>query len=162
FQPFMQDVSSGRAEQGTGLGLAIAKSLVQMMGGEIGCVGKPGQGSTFWFTIRVDAAGDATVGDAPGRDRARDSHAHVDPAPGRLIVAEDNPVNGMVTVALLEEAGCIVDVASTGREAVDACARQRYDLVLMDCRMPELDGYQAAQAIRRAEGDRAVHVPIVA
>src|SRR5262249_18998625 len=115
FQPFMQDVSTGRAEQGTGLGLAIAKSLVQMMGGEIGGVGTPGQGSTFWFTIRVDAAREPAGGGAP----AREALAGVDQAHGRVLVADDNAVNRMVTVALLEEAGCAVETVSTGREAVD-------------------------------------------
>ena len=78
-----------------------------------------------------------------------------------MLLAEDNAINGMVGVALLEEAGCTVDVVGTGIEAVAACARRRYDLVLMDCRMPEMDGYRATEAIRRAEAGGS-RVPIVA
>ena len=160
FQPFIQaDSSTTRRHGGTGLGLAIAKSLVEMMGGEIGCLGEPGRGSTFWFTIRVEAVrqrGEPRVllaASGPGpRPRAKRGH---------VLLAEDNAINGMVGVALLEEAGCTVDVVSTGIEAVAACARRRYDLVLMDCRMPEMDGYRATEAIRRAEAG-ASRVPIVA
>ena len=172
FQPFIQDESTGRAEGGTGLGLAIAKSLVEMMGGDIGCVGTPGRGSTFWFTIRVGAVTGSVDNRATGAALAPSPRVppRTESEPGitlravphgRVLVAEDNAVNRMVTVAILEGAGCTVDVVSTGVEAVAACARLRYDLVLMDCRMPELDGYHAAQQIRLAEGAMQ-HVPIVA
>jgi signal transduction histidine kinase/FixJ family two-component response regulator len=162
FQPFMQaDSSTTRRHGGTGLGLAIAKSLVEMMGGEIGCLGEPGHGSTFWFTIRVEAVRER--GEAPALPAAT---APATPRPsatrrGHVLLAEDNAINGMVGVALLEEAGCTVDVVGTGVEAVAACASRRYDLVLMDCRMPEMDGYRATAEIRRAEAG-ASRVPIVA
>ena len=132
-----------------------------MMGGEIGCLGEPGRGSTFWFTIRVEAVRER--GEPPALQAASASAAPGPPATrrGHVLLAEDNAINGMVGVALLEEAGCTVDVVGSGLDAVAACAKRRYDLVLMDCRMPEMDGYRATEAIRRAEGG-ASRVPIVA
>jgi len=158
FQPFMQaDAAAGRG--GTGLGLAIAKSLVELIGGEIGCRAQPGGGSTFFFTAKFAPAGrGAGLPAAASPQPAAVSRIFIG---RRVLVAEDNAVNRMVTSALLEDAGCTVDVVVNGKEAVAACARERYDLVLMDCRMPEMDGYQASRAIRAAAaGGR--RVPIVA
>jgi CheY-like chemotaxis protein len=84
-----------------------------------------------------------------------------DRGPGHILVAEDNPVNQLVAVHLLEGMGYAVEAVETGQQAVDALHRQPYDLVLMDCRMPEMDGFAATAAIRREEGSRS-HTPIVA
>jgi signal transduction histidine kinase/CheY-like chemotaxis protein len=152
FQPFMQaDAATATRQGGTGLGLAIAKSLVELMGGEIGCRAQPHGGATFWFTVKLQHASSAPSAEAP--DAAR-RQLHV-------LLAEDNAINRMVNVELLERAGCRVDVAVDGADAVAACARAAYDLVLMDCRMPGLDGYAATRAIRQAETGRPP-VPVVA
>jgi len=159
FQPFMQAEPTTAARRGgTGLGLAIAKSLVGLMGGEIGCRPQAGGGSTFWFTARLSEA----VNEVPAAsDVVNESEPSRVMSGCRVLVAEDNEINRMVTVTMLEDAGCGVDAVGSGVEAVAACARGHYDLLVMDCRMPEMDGYQAAREIRRAEvaGRR---VPIVA
>ena len=162
FQPFTQaDPSTTRRYGGTGLGLAIAKSLVEMMAGTIGGSGRRDGGATFWFTLPLEPAHgepmDAAARAEPGPEPAAPlPHAGV-----RVLVAEDNPVNRIVTVGLLEEAGCEVTTAGNGVEAVSAFRRAAFDLVLMDCRMPEMDGYTAAAEMRRLEaGGR--RTPIVA
>ena len=160
FQPFTQaDAATTRRYGGTGLGLAIAKSLVEMMGGQIGGHGFPGKGATFWFTLRLGPSGavpKAAIGAVAAQPPMPTAYAGA-----RVLVAEDNPVNRIVTVGLLEEAGCRVDTAANGLEAVDAFTRGAYDLVLMDCRMPEMDGYTAASEIRRLE-TAGRRTPIVA
>jgi signal transduction histidine kinase/CheY-like chemotaxis protein/ABC-type amino acid transport substrate-binding protein len=152
FTAFEQaDGSLTRKYGGTGLGLAISKRLARMMGGEIGVASEPGRGSTFWFTVRLrksTAAGSvyplpATSPRAPD-ERLLDEHA------GALILlAEDEPVNQEVSRGLLEDAGLAVDLAIDGREAVAMAGRKRYDLILMDMQMPNLNGVDAALAIRR-------------
>jgi PAS domain S-box-containing protein len=170
FQPFVQaDTSTSRRHGGTGLGLAISGQLVALMGGDCGVSSVLGRGSTFWFTVRIDAAvvdDDALV--LAGTDRAADSGlaratTGTDglPSAGRLLLAEDNPINQKVAVAMLSGAGYTVDTVSDGAAAVAAAATGRYDVILMDCQMPELSGYEATAAIRAHEG-AARHTPIVA
>ncbi|MFZ5549559.1 MAG: ATP-binding protein [Pseudomonadota bacterium] len=149
FTSFEQaDGSMTRKYGGTGLGLAITKHLVQLMGGEIGVVSSVGQGSTFWFTVRVGAAARAAEPAAPqvGEDDLQRLRRAA--AGKRILVAEDEPVNQEVARALLEQAGFAVDVADDGRQAVELSGRQAYDLILMDVQMPRLNGLDATRAIR--------------
>ena len=143
FQPFTQaDVTTTRRFGGTGLGLAICKRLAVMMGGSIGVTSELGKGSTFWFTATF----------APG-DKAPTSRLDSLRAPAmkgnlRVLVAEDNVVNRTIALKMLEKLGYEVTVVHNGRKAVEAVAREHYDIVLMDCQMPELDGYEATRVIR--------------
>jgi signal transduction histidine kinase/HPt (histidine-containing phosphotransfer) domain-containing protein/ActR/RegA family two-component response regulator len=157
FESFMQaDASTTRRFGGTGLGLAISRGLVGEMGGELRVDSAPGRGSRFHFEIPLPSVPGAAAPRSTGR------LAPVRPAAGaRILVAEDNPVNQRVAVLLLERMGHRVDVAGDGQEAVRAVQSLTYDLVLMDCHMPELDGYQAARQIRAGEAP-GHHLPIVA
>jgi PAS domain S-box-containing protein len=157
FESFSQaDASTTRRYGGTGLGLAISKSLVALFDGEIGVDSRLGVGSTFWFTARF-SAGTPIVSSAP------DPVAVVRPraAPGLVLVVDDIAINQKVAVRMLESLGHRADVAADGAEAVEAWARVPYDLILMDCRMPVMDGYEATQAIRAAEA-AGRRTPIVA
>jgi signal transduction histidine kinase/CheY-like chemotaxis protein len=172
FDAFSQvDGSMTRRHGGTGLGLALASRLVSLMGGEIGVDSRPGEGSRFWFTVRLSPSADvATRHAAPGVESGASALASGSVAPGevgsraarrRILVADDNYVNQRVAVRMLERLGYAVDVAGDGREAVAAARERPYDLVLMDCQMPEMDGFEATAEIRRSENaDR--RTPIVA
>jgi PAS domain S-box-containing protein len=163
FKPFVQaDASTTRRYGGTGLGLAIAKHLVDLMDGEIGVESVVGQGSTVWLTLCLAAARERRVSRAPRPVAAAQGRAA--PRGGHVLVAEDNAINQLVAVRLLESLGCAVQAVENGRQAVAALRQRPFDLVLMDCHMPELDGFAATAAIRRAEAQGAPgrRTPIVA
>jgi signal transduction histidine kinase len=166
FKPFSQvDASTTRRFGGTGLGLSIVKRLAELMGGEAGVESREGLGSTFWFTARLPIAS-AVAEDAAPRQRMPGAlRGHLGAQRGRdqrrILLAEDNVVNEKVACRTLEKLGYRVDAVRNGREAVTAWETGRYDLILMDCQMPELDGYEATREIRSREGD-GQHVPIVA
>jgi signal transduction histidine kinase/CheY-like chemotaxis protein/HPt (histidine-containing phosphotransfer) domain-containing protein len=160
------DSSTTRRFGGTGLGLAISKQLVEIMGGQIGVVSQVGKGSTFWFTLRLPLAAeplarDQAVTTATGVRQSTQREAATRPIRARVLLAEDNVVNQKLAERMLEKVGCRVDVVSTGRDAVDMVRRFPYDLVFMDCLMPEMNGFEATSEIRRMEGGKR-HLPIIA
>ena len=150
FDAFQQaDNSTTRKYGGTGLGLAISQRLVHLMGGEIGFASQPKQGSTFWFTIRLKPCLPAAVAAhpevSPDSAEARLSAQYC----GALILlAEDEPINQEVSRDLLERAGLLVEVANDGKTALALARQKHYAAILMDMRMPNLNGVDATRAIR--------------
>ncbi len=157
FERFSQaDASTSRQFGGSGLGLAICHHLVGMMGGSVGFESEEGRGSLFWFRIPA-APARGEVHPRRGLDRARFKSRR----PLDVLVAEDNEINRLLLRTHLERLGHRVRTVHNGRQAVNAAARDRFDLILMDARMPEMDGPQAARTIRELDGP-AGRVPIIA
>ncbi len=161
FQPFMQaDIATARRYGGTGLGLTICKRLVTAMEGEIAVVSAPGVGTTFTVTLPFERA-TPEEWQAQLRDESRTAVGNLAvPQGGRVLVVDDVPINREITKAFLEGQGLIVTQAASGPEAIEAVTRHPIDLVLMDLRMPEMDGYQATQNIRNLP--EGASLPIIA
>ena len=181
FQPFTQaDTSMTRKFGGTGLGLTISSRLVSLMGGTLSVRSAEGRGSEFTVTLPVAVADPQSVRATPGpvaRERAIPEPAPPPPTPAatsvlvaapaenelRVLVAEDNPVNQKIAQQMLRKRQLSVTLADDGRQAVDAFESGRFDLVLMDVQMPEMNGFEAVAAIRALEHAQGrPHTPIVA
>ncbi|MEM1180538.1 MAG: ATP-binding protein [Acidobacteriota bacterium] len=170
FRPFTQaDSSTSRRYGGTGLGLAICRRLVELMGGEIQLESREGGGSSFWFDLNLMPAfktSPALAGGASeafGEEAWREWIERMGPdGQPRVLLAEDNPINQMVALGQLESLGLAVDAVDDGAEAIEAIKAADYALVLMDCQMPVLDGYEATRKIRRLEDEQLRSIPVVA
>ena len=160
FQPFVQgDSTTLRRFGGTGLGLAISRRIVELMGGRIGVASQVGVGSRFWFTAEVGSAraklDEAEELEAPTPDRDAPVGAC------RVLIVEDDATNKLVAVKMVEKLGHFASVASNGLEALHALDEGGYDFILMDCEMPEMDGYNATRKIRRRKNAVST-IPIIA
>jgi CheY-like chemotaxis protein/nitrogen-specific signal transduction histidine kinase len=160
FRPFSQaEDSTARKYGGTGLGLAISKRLAELMGGQIGVTSRPGQGSLFWFTVRVLVAPEPRFIAAPEVPFIA-PHPR-EPRNVRVLLVEDNKINQKVALLMLKNLGYPADVASNGIEALNAVDEKYYDLILMDCMMPEMDGFETTRRLREMGGQSA-SVPVIA
>jgi signal transduction histidine kinase/ligand-binding sensor domain-containing protein/ActR/RegA family two-component response regulator len=167
FTNFSQaDSSTTRRYGGTGLGLAIAKRLIDMMDGDIQVRSEVGKGACFSFFIEADvcvqsatsASLSALAGNCANPEKPP---AHREARAWSVLLAEDNVINQKVARAILTREGCTVDVAENGVQAVEMASAKAYDLIMLDCQMPEMDGFEAAATIRKLEkGSR--RTPIIA
>jgi signal transduction histidine kinase/CheY-like chemotaxis protein len=157
FDPYEQgEAGVARRFGGTGLGLSICKHLAELMKGSIEVASVYGEGSVFTLTVPLVPA---VASEAPLSPQPARPDDHTSMADGiAILVADDNRVNQTVCRRVLEKLGASVDVVSNGFEAVEACARVRYDLVLVDCNMPELDGYDATLLLRKQPAARGLRI----
>ncbi|MCB9501638.1 MAG: response regulator, partial [Deferribacteres bacterium] len=160
FTSFSQvDSSTTRTFGGTGLGLTIAKKLSEMMNGEVGVISEPGKGSTFWSVIEMQIGWTHSTRE----ETLIPQIIQIEKAHLRILLAEDNQVNQKVAIRTLNLLGYKADIAENGKIALEMLRKQVYQLVLMDVQMPEMDGYETTQAIRRgAAGKHNKDVSIIA
>ena len=161
FEPFIQaDSSSTRKYGGTGLGLTISRRIIELMNGTIGVNSLAGEGSTFWFEVTLEKAGELSA-DLEDADGHTDSSISAEKAI-RVLVAEDNADNRELAVMLLEDMGYHhIETVSNGEEVLKRVVDHRIDIILMDCQMPILDGYEATRRIRQLDNENSA-VPVIA
>jgi signal transduction histidine kinase/ActR/RegA family two-component response regulator len=157
FEKFTQaDGSTKRMYGGTGLGLAICKQLVELMGGKIGIISSKGRGSTFFFNLTLPQSAPPNQQKPPEETVATQIRAGV-----KVLLVEDNKVNQKVAMAILRKAGCEVEAVENGQNAIQQIRKAHYDVVLMDCQMPVMDGFEATAQIRAMRKPRG-NIPIIA
>lgn len=169
FEPFMQaDISTTRKFGGTGLGLAISKQLVNMMGGEIGVESEIEKGSVFWFYVPFEFAVENINNETEFLKSMKATSLHNLTSNSqhsftgnRILIAEDNDINRQVAIGMLKKFGLEIDLAKNGYEAIEQFKISNYDLIFMDCQMPEMDGFQATREIRKLD-TKAKKVIIIA
>jgi signal transduction histidine kinase/ActR/RegA family two-component response regulator len=169
FDEFNQgDISTARRYGGTGLGLAIAQRLVQLMGGKMQVRSEVGKGSVFWFSIPLEIAFAPLSQPTPSWSY-KTVASKGSPPLGlgyncRVLVVEDHPVNQILARTALQRLGCEVEIAGGGQDGIQAATTHTYDLILMDCQMPDVDGYEATRQIRAWESTQPQvrRLPIVA
>lgn len=174
FESFTQaDISTTRRYGGTGLGLSIVQKIVHLMQGQVTVTSKEGQGSTFSFTAKFEKKcankNQVNCNDNQAKSIQNNNNDEIElNNKYKILLAEDNQINQKLTVKILNKNGLTCDIVSNGLEAVDAYKAKTYDLILMDCQMPVLDGYEATKEIRNIEESKAItkstegYTPIVA
>ncbi len=158
FDAFRQvDGSHARRHGGTGLGLTISRDLARAMGGDVGCTSEVGRGSTFWFTAELPETAVPQTAAARVGERSESDGMLA----GRVLMAEDNSINALVAMGHLEKLGLAVECVEDGQQALERAKSGEYDLILMDCQMPVMDGFEATRLIRaheKANGRKPVAV----
>jgi len=163
FKPYVQaDPSIAAKFGGSGLGLSICKSLVELMNGQIGIESAPAKGASIWFFLPLQCSSDLQV-TASQKNKASYTNSASNPLRKELIlIVEDYPINQQVAKLYLFDLGFPSRITNNGKEALKALKKTRYDLILMDCQMPEMDGFAATSIIRESETSSGRHIPIVA
>ncbi|MFK8052138.1 MAG: response regulator [Woeseiaceae bacterium] len=156
FDAFTQvDDGSNRRFQGTGLGLAICRELTRLFGGDLTVTSRVGVGSEFRISLPLELSAPAVASAPPTIQQHR-------LGPLKVLLVEDNPVNQRVAVAMLKKIDCEVITAVSGKYALQAISNETVDVILMDCQMPEMDGFEATHRIRTEYGPRGASIPIIA
>ena len=168
FDKFAQaDASTTRKFGGTGLGLAICRQLSNMMEGEIGVDSVPGKGSSFWFTMNLPVVSEYEIRAYEQACEKRRSDAMLMDSDAfkdrKILVAEDNQINRLIATEMLHNLGCVTEIANNGVEALKMATNNVYDVILMDCHMPEMDGYEAARRLNYMKKNGVIpNIPVIA